>query len=358
VKVDFVEQTYDAVLIVAFGGPEKKADVIPFLENVVRGRNVPRERMLQVAEHYGHFGGVSPINAQVRELRDALRGELDSHDVKLPIYWGNRNWHPLLPDTIRQMADDGIRRALAVVLAAYSSYSSCRQYCEDVERARQSVGTSAPRIDKVRAFYNHPDFVAANIERLRPALDQIPQKRRAEVPIAFTAHSIPLSMAENCDYEIQLSETCRLVSEGLGIGPERWQLVYQSRSGRPADPWLEPDVCNHLVDLKKRGACDVILMPIGFLSDHIEVLFDLDEEARGVGDELGLNVVRASSVGTHPLFVGMLRELIQERLSGSPQPRAIGRFGPSHDVCPDQCCPASVRPGRPDSAALSGEMDG
>jgi len=338
------QQPYEAVLIVAFGGPEKRDDVIPFLGNVLRGKNVPRERLLEVTEHYDHFDGVSPINSQVRALKDALRAEFDRHEIHLPIYWGNRNWHPLLCDTMQKMTEDGIKRALAVVLAGYSSYSSCRQYREDLQRARQEVGADAPTVDKVRVFYNHPDFVAANIHRVREALEQIPPERRDDLHVAYTAHSIPLSMAENCDYETQLNETCRLVSEGLGIGPERRRLVYQSRSGRPSDPWLEPDICHHLAGLKKQGVEDVIVMPIGFLSDHVEILFDLDQQARAVCNELGLNMVRASTVGTHPLFVEMLRELVQERLSEPSQRRAIGRFGPGPDVCPPNCCPAPERP--------------
>ena len=341
---------YDAILVVSFGGPERREDVIPFLENVLRGRNVPRERLLEVAEHYDHFGGVSPINAQVRELVAALRAELDRHGISLPIYWGNRNWHPLLTDTVRQMTDDGVRRALGLVLAAYSSYSSCRQYREDVERARQAVGPEAPEVHKLRVFYNHPDFIAAGAERVRDALERIPADRRDRARIAYTAHSIPVSMAAQCSYEAQLAETCRLISESLQIAPERRQLVYQSRSGRPADPWLEPDIGDHLKALKKQGARDVVIMPVGFLSDHMEVLFDLDEEARQIGESLGLNVARAATVGTHPLFVGMLRELIQERLSPGTAKRAVGQFGPSHDVCPVNCCPAPVRPGPPRSA--------
>jgi ferrochelatase len=209
------------------------------------------------------------------------------------------------------------------------------------------VGASAPACDKVRVFYNHPEFIAANAERLCAALEQIPASRRASARIAYTAHSIPLSMAKQSDYAQQLEETCRLVAEELAVQRERWQLVYQSRSGRPSDPWLEPDIADHLRDLATRGTRDVVVMPIGFLSDHLEVLYDLDEEAQRVSRDLGLNMVRAATVGTHPRFVAMLRELIQERLAESPDRRAIGCFGPSHDVCPADCCPA---PGRPASS--------
>ncbi len=283
----------------------------------------------------------------MRALIAALRPELRRRGVGLPIYWGNRNWHPMLADALKQMADDDIRHGLAVVLAAYSSYSSCRQYREDIQRAREAVGGSAPRVDKVRVFYNHPDFIAANADRVRDALATIPAERRAAAHLAFTAHSIPAAMAEDCAYVDQLAETCRLVAEAVGIGPGRWQLVYQSRSGRPTDPWLGPDIIDHLRALKDRGVADVVVDPIGFLSDHMEVLYDLDDEARHACDAIGLNMVRAGTVGTHPAFVAMLGELVEDRVRGPADGRAIGRFGPSHDVCPIDCCPSPARPPRP-----------
>lgn len=338
-----MKQAYDAILIVGFGGPEKREDVIPFLENVLRGRNVPQERMLEVAEHYYLFDGISPINAHVRQLIDSLRTELDSNDIPLPIYWGNRNWHPLLAETMQQMADAGIQRALGLVLSAYSSYSSCRQYLENLNTARDAVGRDAPQIDKIRVFYNHPDFIAANADHLRMALEHFSQQQRETVHIAYTAHSIPCSMAGTCDYEKQLAETCRLVSEELAIPRERWKLVYQSRSGRPNDPWLEPDICDHLTTIHEQGVTNLVILPIGFLSDHLEVLYDLDIEAREVCETLGLNMVRAATPGTHPRFITMLRKLIQEPLTDSPLREAIGRYGPNHDVCPADCCPV---PGR------------
>jgi ferrochelatase len=337
---------YDAILLVGFGGPEAHEDVLPFLENVTRGRNVPRERLLEVAEHYYHLGGASPINTQVRELIEALGPELRRHGVSLPIYWGNRNWHPLLPDTLRQMTAAGVKKALAVVLAAYSSYSSCRQYREDIERAQEKAGPKAPEIDKTRAFYNHPDFVAANADRVRQAMAQVPVEKRTEVQLVFTAHSIPLAMARTSSYEVQLQETCRLVAVEVGIPASRWSLVYQSRSGRPQDPWLEPDILAHLRLLKERGTTHLIIHPIGFLSDHMEVLFDLDEEAKQLCEELGLFMVRSRTVGTHRGFVRVLREVICERLSRAPaeERQAVGQFGPSHDVCPDDCCLPTPRP--------------
>ena len=337
---------YDAILLVSFGGPEGKDDVLPFLENVTRGRNIPRERLLEVAEHYYHFDGVSPINQQCRDLIAALRPELDQHGIDLPIYWGNRNWDPLLPDTLQEMKDAGIKRALAFVTASYSSWSSCRQYRENIADAQTAVGEQAPEVDKIRVFYNHPDFIAANAELVRKSLDQIPDERREKTRLAFTAHSIPNSMSDNCDYVQQLTESCRLVSEAVGVSEDRWQLVYQSRSGRPQDPWLEPDICDHLAALKASGAEDVVVIPIGFLSDHMEVLFDLDCEAVDACREIGLNMVRCETVGTHPTFVSMIRKLIQERIAEAPK-EAIGQFGPNHDVCPLDCCPAPKRPGRP-----------
>ncbi|MDG3007146.1 ferrochelatase [Paludisphaera mucosa] len=337
---------YDAILIVGFGGPEKPDDVMPFLENVTRGRNIPRERLEEVAEHYHHFGGVSPINAQVRALIDGLGPELRRHGVTVPVYWGNRNWTPMLTDTLREMADAGVKKALAVVLAAYSSYSSCRQYREDIGRAREEVGPSAPQVDKVRVFYNHPEFVAANADRVREALAKVPAEERGRVPIVFTAHSIPASMAATSSYEEQLRETCRLVAAELKIDEDRWTLVYQSRSGRPSDPWLGPDILEHLQALRDEGGEEVVVHPIGFLSDHMEVLYDLDEEARILCERIGLNLVRSRTVGTHRGFVRMIRELVCERLhcATSDERRSIGQFGPSHDACPPDCCLPPARP--------------
>jgi ferrochelatase len=340
---------YNAILVVGFGGPEKREDVLPFLENVTRGRNIPRERLLEVAEHYDHLGGASPINAQVRALIEALRAELRRHGITVPVYWGNRNWNPFLADTLREMAGAGVKKALAVVLAAYSSYSSCRQYCEDIERACDEVGPGAPSVDKMRVFYNHPEFIAANADRVREALAQVPAEARADVHLAFTAHSLPISMAANCRYQEQLQESCRLVALELGVSPSRYRLVYQSRSGRPQDPWLEPDILDHLRWLKTQGAAHLIIHPIGFLSDHMEVLYDLDEEAKHLCEELGLSMVRSRTVGTHRGFVRMLRELIEERVSHAPinERRASGQFGPGHDTCPVDCC---LPPARPPSA--------
>jgi ferrochelatase len=332
-----MSQPYDALLIVSFGGPDGPNDVLPFLENVLRGRNVPRERMLEVAEHYYEFGGRSPINDQNRALIAALGKELAAHGPHLPIYWGNRNWHPLLADTLRQMASDGVRRALAFVTSAYSSYSSCRQYRENIAAAQAEVGAEAPAIDKLRVFFNHPGFIEPMIENVRAALEQIPTDRRDNAKLIFTAHSIPQAMAANCRYEQQLREASRLVAEGLSR--QDWTLVYQSRSGPPQQPWLEPDVGDFIETRHKESSIrDAVIIPIGFISDHLEVLFDLDTEVRQLCERLGINMVRAATVGTHPRFVRMIRELIEERMSDSPRRLALGELGPSHDVCPVDCC--------------------
>jgi len=330
---------YDSLLIVSFGGPEGMDDVIPFLENVVRGRNVPRERLLKIAQHYEMFGGVSPLNEQNRKLIAALELELEKHGPKLPIYWGNRNWRPLLPDTLRQMTNDGRRHALAFVTSAYSSYSSCRQYLQNIATARETVGPKATEVDKIRPFYNHPLFVAANVERVREKLSEFPAAEPSGIQIAFTAHSIPESMSANCDYVSQLHETGRLVAEELGT--TKWQLVFQSRSGSPSQPWLGPDICDHLKELKTSGARDVIVAPIGFVSDHMEVIYDLDVQAQQLAIELGLNMKRASTVGTHPLFVQMIRELIRERINHET-PRFLGLHGARRNDCLPDCCPIGI----------------
>lgn len=343
-----MSQPYDALLVVSFGGPDGPEDVLPFLENVLRGRNVPRERMLEVAEHYHHFGGRSPINEQNRTLITALQKEFAAHGLKLPIYWGNRNWHPLLPDTLRQMAADGVQRALAFVTSAYSSYSSCRQYRENIAAAQAEVGSDVPHIDKLRVFFNHPGFIEALIERTREALEQVPSPRRENAELVFTAHSIPRAMAEGCRYEDQLNEACRLVADGLGDSLSHsaragvrvpWRLVYQSRSGPSQQAWLEPDICDYLKSGQAGSPSqDIVVVPIGFISDHMEVLYDLDTEVRQLCERLGINMVRAATVGTHPRFVQMIRELVEERISDSPQRVAVGPLGPSDDVCPADCC--------------------
>ncbi len=323
-------ETYQAVLVLSFGGPEKHEDVIPFLENVLRGKNVPRERMLEVAEHYYHFDGRSPINDQNRALVSALARELEQHGPKLPVYWGNRNWHPFLADTLRQMADDGVQRAMVFVTSAFSSYSGCRQYLEDIERARAEVGRAAPLLDRIGAFHDRAGFIESIADRVRHSLDQIPPERCPAATLLFTAHSIPVSMAESSPYLRQLKQACTLVAGRLGR--ESWELVFQSRSGPPTQPWLEPDVLTALREIRRTrgGGADVVVSPIGFISDHMEVLYDLDTEAQQLAGELGINVVRAGTPGVHPSFVETIREMIA---------------GSEVCVCAPDCCPAPA--GRP-----------
>jgi ferrochelatase len=327
---------YDALLVVSFGGPDRPDEVIPFLENVLRGRNVPRERMLEVAEHYFQSGGRSPINEQNRQLVAAIQRELAENGLPLPVYWGNRNWHPLLPDTLWRMAADGVRRTLAFVTSAFSSYSGCRQYREDIVRAQQEVGSGAPWIDKLRVFFNHPGFIEPMIELTRAALEQVPSERRNNAALIFTAHSIPQSMADGSRYEAQLSEACRLVSAGVARRDSR--LVYQSRSGPPQQRWLEPDICDFLRQGQAGSpAGDVVVVPIGFISDHLEVVYDLDTEVKHLCESLGINLIRAATVGTHPRFVRMIRELVEERMFDTPR-LSVGKLSPSPDICPVDCC--------------------
>jgi len=334
---------YDAILVVSFGGPEKREDVIPFLENVLRGKPVPRERMIEVAEHYYRFGGKSPINDQNRALIAALEAELHEHGMGLPVYWGNRNWHPLLADTIARMRDDGVESALAFVTSACSSYSGCRQYRENIEEARQKVGPGAPEVDKIRVFFNHPGFIEAMADNVTAALDEFDEAERDAVPLVFSAHSIPMSMARTSRYVEQLEEASRLLAERVGRSARK--LVYQSRSGSPSVPWLGPDVGEYLEELAASGETrGVVVVPVGFLSDHMEVLYDLDVEAKELCGRLGLRMVRAATVGTHLRFVAMIRELIEERLDPAKERLALGTLGPSHDVCPDDCCPPPQRP--------------
>lgn len=331
---DVSSQKYDAILLVSFGGPEGTDEVMPFLENVLRGRNVPRERMLSVAEHYESFGGVSPINQQNRNLIAALTKELEMGGPPLPVYFGNRNWHPFLHDTLAQMRDDGIKSALAFVTSAYSSYSGCRQYLENIASARAAVGPGAPTVEKIRAFFNHPGFIEANVENIKLELVEFPGD--ASVELVFTAHSIPASMAGNCNYESQLRETGRLIADQLGIG--NWHLVFQSRSGSPTQPWLGPDVGEFLPELKGRGVNDVIVAPIGFISDHMEVIYDLDVQACELAQQVRLRMRRAATAGTHPAFVKMIRELIMERIDSSRERKFLGQFPPALDTCTQGCC--------------------
>jgi protoporphyrin/coproporphyrin ferrochelatase len=334
--------SFDALLVVSFGGPEKREDVMPFLENVLRGKNVPRERMLEVAEHYYHFDGRSPINDQNRQLIAALEQEFRSHQVKMPVYWGNRNWHPLLPDTLRQMQADGVRRAAALVTSAFGSYSGCRQYREDIARAQQSAGleglspqsgknsrpgSPALMIEKLPNFCDRPEFVDVMTERVRAAMSELPGAEQ----LIFTAHSVPVSMAETSPYLRQLKEASARVAAACGMN--NCALVYQSRSGPPQQPWLAPDICDHLRAQHAAGIRKVILCPIGFISDHMEVLYDLDTEARAVCEEIGLKMVRAGTAGAHPKLVAMIRDMVLNAQTSDVL---------AH--CEAGCCPAPQRP--------------
>ncbi|NNC80827.1 MAG: ferrochelatase [Acidimicrobiales bacterium] len=327
---------YDAILLVSFGGPEGPDDVVPFLENVTRGRGIPRERLEQVGAHYKLFGGKSPINDQCRALLADLKVALAGAGIDLPVYWGNRNWDPMLEDTIGDMADDGVEHALAFVTSATSSYSGCRQYREDIERAREAVGDDAPKVDKIRQYYDHPGFIEPMIDNTRRALEEAPMGSR----LVFTAHSLPLSMASTSDYEAQLREAARLVAEG--VGEAEWDLVWQSRSGPAQMPWLEPDINDHLEAIGP-DASGVVMVPIGFISDHMEVIYDLDTEAAATCRTLGLPFVRAATVGTDERFVTMIVDLVEERRRGVA-PKALGSLAVRPDFCLADCCPQPQRP--------------
>jgi len=331
---------FDAVLLVSFGGPEGPADVEPFLDNVLRGRAVPPERRRQVAAHYLEFGGISPINGHNRALLQAVRAEIDGRGSSLPVYWGNRNWHPLLADTLRAMRADGIRRAAAFVTSAYSSYSSCRQYLDDLDRARAEVGEAAPETVKLRPYFNHPGFVEPLADGLRAA--------RAEAggraPVLMSAHSIPAAMAATCDYERQLRETGRLVAEHAGEPPGEWSLVFQSRSGPPQQPWLGPDISDAVAALPGAPPA-VIVVPIGFVSDHMEVVYDLDRVAVAAAEARGARLVRAPTPGTDPRFVAMICDLVDEVDQGT-SPTALGVLGAAPTPCLAGCCPAPPLPVR------------
>ncbi|MET9572323.1 ferrochelatase [Streptomyces virginiae] len=359
---------YDALLLLSFGGPEGPDDVVPFLENVTRGRGIPRERLKEVGQHYFGFGGVSPINAQNRALLDALRKDFSEHGLDLPVYWGNRNWAPYLTDVMREMAADGRRRIAVLATSAYASYSGCRQYRENLADALATLaeeGVEPPRVDKLRHYFNHPGFVDPMIEGVVAALGELPESVREGAHLAFTTHSIPTAAADTSGpvedhtgggeggaYVKQHLDVARVIADEVAVrtGVARpWKLVYQSRSGAPHIPWLEPDICDHLEALHAEGAPSVVMVPIGFVSDHMEVLYDLDTEATAKAAELGLPVARSATVGADPSFAGAVRELVLERAAkerGEPAEECwVGMLGQSHDLCAVGCCPArSPRP--------------
>ena len=340
--------------------------MIPFLENVTRGRGIPRERLKSVAEHYYRFDGVSPINGHNRALVTALSERLD-----IPVYWGNRNWHPLLTEEVGRMKDDGVKRTLAFVTSAYGGYSSCRQYLDDIAAARETAGAGAPEIDKLRLFYNHPEFVAFWVASLQQALTEVGRRESGpagataegrhaggttgaggstttgagtEVPVLFSAHSIPTSMANTSPYRQQVSETARLVAAGAGVPDEQWQLVWQSRSGPPTQPWLEPSL-EHAIQALPAGTHTTVVVPIGFVSDHMEVAFDIDIAAKELAASRGIDLVRAATPGSDPRFVDMICSLVEERQDPHKPRPALGETGPWPDVCPEGHCPRPQRPG-------------
>lgn len=378
---------YDALLLLSFGGPEGPDDVVPFLENVTRGRGIPRERLKEVGRHYFLFGGVSPINAQNRELLEALRKDFAEHGLDLPVHWGNRNWAPYLTDTLREMVADGHRRILTLTTSAYASYSGCRQYRENLADALATLeaeGLPLPRVDKLRHYFNHPGFVRPMVDATLAALAELPADVRDGAHLAFTTHSIPTVAADTSGpvaahteggqggaYVAQHLDVARTVAEAVRAetGIDRpWRLVYQSRSGAPHIPWLEPDICDHLEELHGAGVPAAVMVPIGFVSDHMEVKYDLDTEAAAKAAELGLPVSRAATVGADPRFAAAIRDLVLERAATerlaagaegggpgvaapgvvepgptearAPERCALGALGPSHDVCPVGCCPA------------------
>ncbi len=343
-------EPYDAVLLVSFGGPEKPDDVLPFLENVTRGRGIPPDRLREVARHYDSFGGRSPINDQCRAFLAAVRADFTEHGLTTPLYWGNRNWDPYLADTITSMKADGIRRAAAFVTSAYASYSGCRQYRENLfDAVSQTAGP--PQLDKLRHYFNHPGFTAAFVDAACEAITRLPQPLQSGARLVFVTHSIPGSMAESsgptggayvAQHRAAADSVARAVRERTGEQHPH-DLVYCSRSGPPQVPWLEPDVNDHLERLAAAGAEAVVVIPIGFVSDHMEVVYDLDTEARASAERLGLAFQRAAAPGVHPAFVATVRDLLLERAAverGDPVRRsAVGAIGATWDRCPRHCCP-------------------
>ncbi|WP_345762932.1 ferrochelatase [Diaminobutyricibacter sp. McL0608] len=348
---------YDAILLAGFGGPEGQDDVIPFLRNVTRGRGIPEERLEEVAHHYRHFGGVSPINDQNRELKAALEAELASRGIDLPVLWGNRNWDPYLRDALTEANERGYTKVIAIATSAYSSYSSCRQYREDFALALEETGLEGTvQIDKVRQFFDHPGFVTPFIEGVRRALDEVQERLpgvdpATEVELLFTTHSIPSvdaaksgpsdrDFGEGGAYAAQHLAVAEVVAHEAGAGQVPWRLVYQSRSGPPSMPWLAPDINDAIDELPAAGIRAVIIVPIGFVSDHMEVLWDLDNEAMETSERNGLVAVRVPTPGTHHAYVAGLVDLVLERRDGVPveDRPAMTSLGPWYDVCRPGCC--------------------
>ncbi len=349
---------YDALMLVSFGGPEKPEDVLPFLENVTRGRGIPKERLSEVGEHYLQFGGRSPINDQNRDLLTAIKEDLRGCGIDIPVYWGNRNWHPLLPDTLRQMKADGVSRVACLFTSAYSSYSGCRQYRENLADAVAEVGDGAPQLDKLRHYCNHPGFVEPMVDATLAALAEIPDRHRHDAQLLFVTHSIPLAMndvsgPEGGAYVTQHHAVAEEITERVRQETGHRhpaELVYCSRSGPPSVPWLEPDINERVRELAGQGTSAVVVVPIGFVSDHMEVVYDLDTEARETAAEVCVEFARAATAGVDPRFVAMVRDLLIERAAaerGEEVVRAaVGVLPPCWDVCPAGCC-ANQRGPRP-----------
>jgi protoporphyrin/coproporphyrin ferrochelatase len=320
---------FDSVLVISFGGPQGPDDIRPFLANVLRGRRVSPERVEEVAHHYELFGGVSPITAITRRQAEGLRIRLATAGHPLPVYVGMRNWHPLLPDTLREMRAAGHRHAIGFITAAQHSYSSCQQYRENVAAARADLRTDGDDVDVtfVGSWFDHPLFVAANAAHVREAIARLPEHVRSRARLICTAHSIPVPMAAASRYEDQLRESARLVAEKAGV--RDWTVVYQSRSGRPGDPWLEPDVCDYLRRERAVGLDAAVICPIGFVCDHIEVLYDLDREAADVSREIGLPMARAEAVNDDPLFLDMMADMVRRTIAryGHGRPLPLGSLG-------------------------------
>jgi protoporphyrin/coproporphyrin ferrochelatase len=339
---------YDALLLLSFGGPEGPDDVMPFLRNVTRGRGIPEERLASVAEHYDKLHGVSPINAANRALLAAIGAEFAARGIDLPLYWGNRNWKPYVADAVRHMRDDGIQRALVFTTSATASYSACRQYRDDLAQAHAVAGAGAPDLIKLRHFFDHPGFITANADAVRAALEALPGAEQETARLVFTAHSIPVAMNDksgpqvNGLYAAQHRETARLVAEAVRGPGAAFDLVWQSRSGQPGVPWLEPDINDHLRTLAAAGTTAVVVSPTGFVAEHVEVIWDLDNEARSTAVDLGLHYARAATAGTHPAFVAAIAALVEERLHGT-EPLALGSLGLCGVDCPAGCCPAPSR---------------
>ena len=331
-------ENFDALLLLSFGGPEGPDQVMPFLENVTRGRGIPRERLESVAEHYLHFGGVSPINGINRALIDAIRAELDGRGEDLPVYFGNRNWHPFVEDTVAQMRADGVRRAAVFSTSAWGGYSGCTQYQEDIARARAAVGTGegtgegagegagdAPQLQKLRQYFDHPLLIEMFADAISDAAAELPEELRGQARLVFTAHSIPLRAVDRCGpslYPRQVRYSSSLIAAAAGYSD--YDVVWQSRSGPPQVPWLEPDVGDHLSELAQAGTAAVIVCPVGFVADHIEVIWDLDSELAEQAEELGVALARATTPNAQPRFARLALDLLDEVREGRDPSRVVG----------------------------------